>query len=144
MEIREILKQKGGGVATTQPGVKALAAVGQMRSEGIGALVVSEDDKSVLGIVDERDIVWAFGRHPRDLADRPVQEVMRRDVVTCQPNDNVKIAMAKMTSHRVRHLPVIEAGRLVGVVSIGDIVKSRLESLELETRVLRDMTLARG
>ena len=144
MEIREILKAKGGGVATTRPDTKVLAAVSRMHVDGIGALVVSDDDKTVLGILDEREIVSAFGRHPRDLADKPVGAIMRGDVATCRPDDNVKDAMAKMTNHRVRHIPVIEGGRLAGIVSIGDIVKSRLETLELETNVLRDMTFARS
>ncbi len=143
MDVREILNRKGREVATTRPEVTVLIAASRMRQGDIGALVVSENDKTMLGIIDERQIVWAFGKHSRDLADKRVREIMRSDVVTCAPDDNIKVVMAKMTTHRVRHIPVIEGGRLVGIVSIGDIVKSRLEALELESNVLRDITLAR-
>ena len=143
MHVQELLDRKGKNVETTKPGSTVVAAVGRMRLRGVGALVVSEDGRSINGILDEREIVWSFAQHSRALANLHVRDIMRRQVVTCAPTDGLKDVMAKMTVNRVRHLPVVEHGTLVGLVSIGDIVKSRLEDLELETGVLHDIALAR-
>jgi CBS domain-containing protein len=143
MQVQELLDHKGANVETISPGSPVMAAVGRMRVSGVGALVASEDGKTIKGFIDERIIVWNFARHSHALADLHVRDIMRRRVVTCAPTDGLRGVMAKMTENRVRHLPVIEHGTLVGIVSIGDIVKSRLEDLELETRVLHDIALAR-
>ncbi len=143
MQVIELLERKGTNVETTKPGSTVMAAVGRMRVSGVGALVVSEDGKSINGVLDERVIVWSFAQHGRELADLHVRDIMRHQVVTCAPTDSLKDVMAKMTVNRVRHLPVVEHGTLIGLVSIGDIVKSRLEDLELESRVLHDIALAR-
>jgi len=142
MEVKAILDHKGREVATTRPEVSVLSAANRMRASGIGALVVCEDDKTVLGIIDERQIVWAFGEHGGDIAALRVADVMRTTVATCRPSDDLKAVMTKVTTHRVRHIPVTEGGRLIGMISIGDIVKSRLQALELETNVLRDIAIA--
>ncbi len=144
MQVQDLLEHKGTNVETTKPGSTIMAAVGRMRVSGVGALVVSEDGRSVNGIIDERVIVWSFAQHSRDLADLHVRDIMRHQVVTCAPTDSLKDVMAKMTVNRVRHLPVVEHGTLIGLVSIGDIVKSRLEDLELEASVLHDIALARS
>ena len=143
MQVQELLDRKGTNVETTKPGSTVVFAVSRMRLSGVGALVVSEDGRSINGILDEREIVWSFAQHGRALADLHVRDIMRREVVTCAPTDSLKDVMAKMTVKRVRHLPVVEHGTLVGLVSIGDIVKSRLEDLELEASVLHDIALAR-
>jgi len=143
MQVHDLLDRKGSSVETTKPGSTVVVAVSQMRLRGVGALVVSEDGRSIDGILDERTIVWSFAHHSRALADLHVRDIMRRQVVTCAPTDSLKDVMAKMTVNRVRHLPVVERGALVGLVSIGDTVKSRLEELELETSVLHDIALAR-
>jgi CBS domain-containing protein len=143
MQVQELLERKGTNVESTKPGSTVMAAVGRMRVSGVGALVVSEDGRSITGILDERVIVWSFAQHGHALADLHVRDIMRHEVVTCAPTDSLKDVMAKMTVNRVRHLPVVEHGALVGLVSIGDIVKSRLEDLELESRVLHDIALAR-
>ncbi len=143
MQVRELIERKGANVETANPGSTVMAAVGRMRVSGVGALVVSEDGKTINGFIDERVIVWSFAQHSHALADLHVRDIMRRQVVTCTPTDGLRDVMAKMTDNRVRHLPVVEHGELVGIVSIGDIVKSRLEDLELETRVLHDIALAR-
>ena len=143
MQVQELLDRKGTNVETTKPGSMVVVAVSRMRLSGVGALVVSEDGRSINGILDEREIVWSFAKHSRALADLHVRDIMRRQVVTCAPTDGLKDVMAKMTVNRVRHLPVVEHGTLVGLVSIGDIVKSRLEDLELEASVLHDIALAR-
>jgi signal-transduction protein with cAMP-binding, CBS, and nucleotidyltransferase domain len=110
----------------------------RLKLEGIGAAVVSQDGQRVDGIVSEREIVRSLAEHGARLLDKPVSDIMLMSVVTCTAEDSVKEVMRRMTRHRVRHLPVLEDGRLAGIVSIGDVVKSRLDEMELEANVLRD------
>lgn len=142
MTVAAILRSKGSKVATTRPEVTVAAAVKRLRMENIGALVVSEDGEHILGIISERDIILALAHSGADLLGRPVAEVMTRDVRTCRPEDSVRDLMAVMTRYRIRHLPVVEQGRLCGIISIGDVVKKRLEEVELERDVMRDSYLA--
>jgi CBS domain-containing protein len=142
MTVAAILRSKGSKVATTRPEVTVAAAVKRLRMENIGALVVSEDGEHILGIISERDIILALAHSGADLLGRPVSEVMTRDVRTCRPEDSVRDLMAVMTRYRIRHLPVVEQGRLCGIISIGDVVKKRLEEVELERDVMRDSYLA--
>ncbi len=115
-----------------------------MRSRnGIGSLIDTEDGNTVEGLISERDIVRGLETHGPELLDLRVSEVMTRPVVTCGPDDTVHAAMNKMTRCRVRHLPVVDAGRLYGIISIGDVVKHRLDELEMETNVLRDAFISR-
>ncbi len=109
-----------------------------MKDERIGALVVSEDNIEVLGIISERDIVRGLADHGLDLLDMRVDELMTREVFTCAPTDRTSKLMAKITERRIRHLPVIENGALCGIVSIGDVVKVRLDEIESEANALRD------
>ncbi len=146
MHVRAILESKGAKgakVATVAPDTPLATAASRMQIEQVGALVASRDGKSVAGIIDERDIVRAYVRHGPDLAMKTVADVMRAEVVTCTLDEPVRQVMAKMTRHRVRHLPVLDGATLAGIVSIGDVVKSRLGELELETGVLRDAYIAR-
>ena len=137
MNVETILRHKGRSVATIRPGDSVSAAVEALCEHNVGALVVSADGPSVDGIVSERDIVHALARHGADLSSLSVGEVMTRRVVTCDPGDSVADLMAEMTNRRVRHLPVVSAGRLCGIVSIGDLVKNRLDEIEYEARSLR-------
>ncbi len=137
MNVETILKAKGNRVATIKATESVAAAVGTLRRERIGALVVSEDGGSVDGIISERDIVRALADHGGRLMDMRVEELMTRDVHTCVPEDSVERMMARMTEGRFRHLPVIEGGRLRGIVSIGDVVKNRLEEMETEAAAMR-------
>jgi CBS domain-containing protein len=114
-----------------------------LRDQHIGAMVVSEDGVTVLGIITERDIVHGLADRGDALLDLPVSVVMTRAPQICSADDDIQTVMSRMTRFRVRHLPVITGGRLAGIVSIGDIVKHRLDELELETHVLRDAFLAR-
>ena len=107
----------------------------------MGALVVLDRDK-LAGMISERDVVHAFAAHRAEAADIKVAEVMTHNVITCRPEDSLTRVLGLMTRHRVRHLPVLEAGRLVGLISIGDAVKHRLDELELEAAVLRDAYIA--
>ena len=144
MKVREILGAKGRGVITIRPDATVATAVHRLALERIGALVVSDDGLRVAGILSERDVVEGLARDGADLfaTGRRVADLMTRNVVTCGPDDTVKWLMAEMTRRRVRHLPVLDDGRLVGIVSIGDVVKSRLGEVELEATVLREAYIA--
>lgn len=142
MNVEEILKVKGRTVETIEADAPVVTAVGRMMTLGIGALVVSPDGQRSEGLVAERDVVRAVLRHGPRLPELRVAEVMSRNVATCRRDDPIKHVMALMTRTRSRHLPVIERGRLCGLVSIGDLVKYRLDEAEMETNVLRDRFLA--
>jgi CBS domain-containing protein len=137
MNVETILREKGNWVATVQPDLPISNVVARLNRERIGALVVSEDGVSVDGVVSERDIVIGLTRYGADLLSQPVEAIMSRAVVTCDPGDSVGDLMAEMTSRRIRHFPVMIDGRLSGIVSIGDLVKSRLDEVEFEASSLR-------
>ncbi len=132
MNVHTILRDKGKSVVTIHPDATVERAVAVLRRRGIGALVVSDDGENVVGILSERDIVEALGHYGADLLAVGVSAVMTAPAVTCDPGDGVAELMAEMTNRRIRHFPVVEDGRLVGIVSIGDPVKSRLDEIEYE------------
>ena len=137
MNVETILRNKGNWVATIRPGAAIADAVGMLRKERIGALVVSEDGSGVDGVLSERDIVIALAEYGEELLSHAVDEIMTRNVITCDPSDTVGELMAEMTNRRIRHFPVVKEGRLRGIVSIGDLVKSRLDEIEFEANSLR-------
>jgi CBS domain-containing protein len=137
MNVETILRNKGNRVATIRPEATVGDAVEMLNRERIGALVVSQDGAGVDGILSERDIVMALGDHGGDLMSRPVSAIMTRNVITCEPNDTVGELMAEMTNRRIRHFPVMADGRLCGIVSIGDLVKNRLDEVEFEANSMR-------
>ena len=137
MNVETILRDKGRWVATIRPEATIAEAVRQLSAQNVGALVVSEDGDGVDGILSERDIVHALAEHGTDLLSGSVEAAMTRRVATCGPDDSVGELMAEMTRRRVRHFPVLREGRLWGIVSIGDLVKSRLDEIEDEARSLR-------
>ncbi len=141
MSIENILRQKGTDVATIAPEASIKRAADWLRAKNIGALVVT-NGKAVLGLISEREIVHAFSRYGETAALMPVKEVMRHGVITVSPEESVNRVMNLMTRHRVRHMPVLREGELAGIISIGDVVKHRLDDLELETNVLRDAYIA--
>jgi CBS domain-containing protein len=143
MKVEAILEAKGRGVDTTPPGTTVAVAVHEMTAKGIGALVVSSDGERVEGVISERDIVRALSRRGAPVLVMRVSELMSHQVPICTPQDTISHVMAEMTRTRNRHLPVVEGGKLCGIVSIGDMVKNRLQELELETAVLRDAYIAR-
>jgi CBS domain-containing protein len=138
MTVKAILAVKGGDVVTIDPTSNVGTAAKLLAERRIGALVVTGPDKRVVGIISERDIVRAFAERGATVNDTPLTEVMTRRVVTCAPTDTISSLMERMTSGKFRHLPVIEQGRLAGVVSIGDVVKHRLHEMESEQAALRD------
>ncbi len=137
MNVEAILRAKGSNVATIRPDATVGAAVRELKTRGIGALLVSEDGRRVAGILSERDIVHALAEQGAALLAMPVDQLMTRKVVTCVPEDTVSDLMARMTQHRFRHLPVVKDGILIGIVSIGDLVKNRIEEVEFEANSLR-------
>ena len=137
MNVNDILKAKGCEVAIVAPDTTVTEAVRLLHRRGIGALVISADGNRLDGILSERDIVHALAAHGAAVLDRRVAELMTRRVVTCTPNDTIAELMGEMTRRRIRHLPVVDRGRLAGLVSIGDVVKNRLEEMESETTSLR-------
>lgn len=137
MTVRAMLKDKTGGVITIRPDVSLRDAVALLSQRRIGAVVVSGDGERVDGILSERDLVHALHSRGSALLDSQVQEIMTRDVITCAPDMALTQVMETMTRGRFRHLPVLENGKLVGIISIGDAVKSRLSELEGETTQLR-------
>ncbi len=137
MNVEAILRDKGRAVATIGPEQTIAAALAALRADNIGALVVSADGEHVDGIISERDIVRGLADRGDALLSLTVAEAMTRPAVTCGPADSVADLMAEMTNRRIRHLPVVDHGRLCGIVSIGDLVKSRLDEIEYEARSLR-------
>ena len=134
MSIESILRRKGADVTTIRPEASIKSAADWLRAKNIGALVVTSGS-AVLGLVSEREIVHAFSRHGEATGSMSVKEIMQYGVT---PDESVSRVMNLMTHHRVRHVPVLRDGRLAGIISIGDVVKQRLDDLELETNVLRD------
>ena len=142
MKVSDILGSKGNAVTTIRPEAKISTVVRRLKLEGIGAMVVSEDSVQVVGIISERDIVRGLAEDGADLLEKRVLDLMTSPVKTCTLDANIKEIMAVMTRSRIRHLPVVEDSRLVGIISIGDVVKNRLEEVELEADVLRDAYIA--
>lgn len=138
MNVETILRNKGRRVTTIRANAMVTDAVERLRQHGIGALVVSNDGRDVVGMLSERDIVFALARYGADFLDFPVADIMTRAVVTCAPEDSVAELMAEMTNRRIRHFPVVRNDRLCGIVSIGDLVKSRLDEIEHEANSLRE------
>jgi CBS domain-containing protein len=141
MSIETILRQKGTDVVTIEPEASVRRAADWLRVRNIGALVVTSGE-AVLGLISEREIVHAFSRYGETAASMSVKEIMRYGVITVSPDESVSRVMHLMTRHRVRHMPVLHDGKIAGIISIGDVVKHRLEDLESETNVLRDAYMA--
>ncbi len=138
MQISSLLRRKGPEVATIDGSETVRAALAQLAERGIGALVVSSDGRRVEGIVSERDVARGLHERGAALLAEPVSSVMTAEVHTCTSDANVHSLAQTMTEHRVRHVPVVDHGTLVGIVSIGDVVKARLDELEEERRQLVD------
>lgn len=144
MTIEQILQAKSTGVATIDPQTPVSRAVYRMVAGDIGALVVSADGELVEGVISERDVVRGLEYHGERLFDLKVRDLMSKDVPMCTPSDRVSYAMSEMTRTKNRHLPVVEDGKLRGIVSLGDVVKYRLDEMEMEKTVLRDLYIAKG
>lgn len=137
MYVSDILKVKGDSVLSLSAREPIYAAIAMLTSKRIGAVLVLNDKGQIAGIVSERDLVRAMHKHGKELFDKTVADVMTDTVVTCSPKDPIAAIMGMMTSQRFRHVPVLDDGKLVGIISIGDVVKSRIEEAQFEVDALR-------
>ena len=138
MTVRTILSAKGGEVVTIEPNASLATAAKRLAERKIGALVVIGAEHRVIGILSERDIVQELAAHGTAALQLPLTDIMTRNVTTCGIGDTISSVMERMTNGKFRHLPVVEQGRLAGLVSIGDVVKHRLKEMEREQSALRD------
>jgi CBS domain-containing protein len=143
MIVRTILKSKSStDVATTVAGQKVGDVAKLLDQRRIGALVVVDDQRGLAGILSERDIVRGLSRHGQAVMDMQVGQLMTADVLTCTPEESIDDVMATMTRNRIRHLPVLEEGRLAGIITIGDVVKAKLEETTLQVDSLREYVMS--
>jgi CBS domain-containing protein len=142
MRIGELLKKKTSHVVTVQARSDIAHAVELMLDHNIGGLPVVDDNEALVGFVAERDLLSALHLDPATDEGARLEQVMRKPAPVCSPDDSIQEAMGRMTRQRLRHLVVVEGRRIAGVISVGDIVKNRLEQLETETGVLRDVVAA--
>jgi CBS domain-containing protein len=138
MNVAAILRQKGRAVTTASPNATLIEVAHKLAAKRIGAIVVVGAHGEVAGIVSERDIIRALGMHGADCMAGPVAQVMTKQVVTCQETDTLDELMSMMTTRRFRHLPVVTDGALVGIVSIGDVVKHHVAEVEMEATAMRE------
>jgi CBS domain-containing protein len=138
MTVKAILDGKGSDVATIAPAADLASAVKLLAQHRIGALVVVGPEREVAGIVSERDIIRVLAERGVAVLDQSVGQVMTRNVVTCTSAETMSRIMELMTAGKFRHLPVVEDARLIGIISIGDVVKRRLQQIESESAALRD------
>lgn len=137
MNVASILKEKGHALVSAKP-TDSIADVCRLLSQhGIGALLVLNAHGGIAGILSERDVVRGLSRHGADILARGADTIMTRDVLVCAPSDTVEDVMHLMTARRIRHLPVVENGRLTGMISIGDVVKRHIAHTEMEAEALR-------
>jgi CBS domain-containing protein len=143
MRIVELLGSKGSSVVTVSPEATVADVLGALAHHNIGAIVVSRDGHTIDGIVSERDIVRALDANGAPVLTRAASSIMSHDVHTAAPSDAVDSVMATMTNRRIRHVPVVDGGEMIGIVSIGDVVKSRTDELERDRELLVDYIGAR-
>ncbi len=138
MNVATILKEKGRNVVTAKPTESLLDIVQKLEANRIGCIVILDENENVCGIISERDVVRTLARCGRECLDDPVERHMTRKVMLCQESDTIEKLMSEMTVHRFRHLPVVDGKELIGIVSIGDVVKQRLAEAEMEAAAMRD------
>jgi len=143
MNVSSLLRRKGTQVETAGGRMSAVQAAQRLASKGIGSLVIVDEERHLIGVLSERDLVRALAEHGPSASEVSVAHLIRERPATCRPEDSLRHVMALMTRSRARHLPVIAGEAMVGIVSIGDVVKGQLEDLELEVGVLRDYARVR-
>jgi len=142
MKVSEILRLKGAEVITVRPTETVETFAHRLRMARIGAMVVVDDKGHMQGVISERDVVHGIAEHGARCLGMAVADLMTTRVVTCAPGDNIARIARTMTENRIRHLPVIDGGKLAGMVSVGDVVKHRMDEMSLEASVLRDIATA--
>jgi CBS domain-containing protein len=138
MIVKSILSAKGSDVISIEPTATLETAVRTLAEHRIGALLVLGTDRRVIGILSERDIVRVLAERGASVLSQPLSQIMTRKVVTCNSSDTIGVIMERMTAGKFRHLPVVEQDQLIGIISIGDVVKYRLQEMEHEQAALRD------
>jgi CBS domain-containing protein len=138
MNVATILKDNGSGVFTTTSDKSLLEIAKLLARHSVGCIVIVGEKGKIAGIVSERDLMRAIGQAGPKVLDRPVSDFMTKNVVTAREADTSERLMSEMTSHRFRHMPVVETGRLIGLVSIGDLVKIQLADMEMEATATRE------
>lgn len=138
MNVKAILAAKGGEIVCIEPTADLAAATQLLSANRIGAVLIKGAGGHIAGILSERDIVRALSQHGAAALSLPIGQVMTREVTTCTEEDNIATIMERMTAGKFRHMPVVDKGHLVGLISIGDVVKQRVEEIESETDALRD------
>lgn len=138
MNVKHILERKGSAVTTIATTATIGEAARTLAEARIGAVVVSDDGTTINGILSERDIVRVIGTTGPGALTRPVTEAMTANVITCKPDDRINVLMGMMTQRRIRHLPVAENGKMTGLISIGDVVKERMDEIESDAAAMRD------
>ncbi len=138
MNVASVLKAKGRAVATARPETTLKDIAIQLSHKRIGAIVVVDDRDEVIGIISERDLVRAIAAGDQEILASPVSESMTRDVVSCGEERTIDELMEIMTKGRFRHIPVMDGGKLIGIVSIGDVVKNHIAEVEMEVSAMRD------
>ena len=144
MIISEVLRTKGRGVATVLPDESIQAVVRKLADLRIGAVVVQDRWQKLVGIFSERDLVRLLVREGKEVLERKVGDLMTHSVITCRSSDRIDSVLSVMTMHRVRHVPVVDDGALAGIVSIGDLVKHRMDEKEMEAGVLLEISRMRA
>ena len=137
MTVATMLSEKGREVITTSAAASIAGAIDKLAKHKIGALVVVDGKDNIAGIISERDIVRAIAEQGERVLSSELSTVMTRTVVTCSESETINDVMTRMTRGRFRHLPVVEDGRLTGIISIGDVVKARIEQVEREAEDMR-------
>lgn len=142
MSVRDLLTRKPAGVVSVKPAVSVAAASSRLIDEGVGGLPVVDEEGRLVGFLSEREVVALVDSKTSGIRDTPVSAAMRRPAPVCRADESLRTIMARMTRERLRHLVVMDDERIAGVISVGDIVKQRLEQLETEAGVLRDYVAA--
>ena len=144
MFISDVLRKKGNSVAAVLPTDTVQSAVRKLAELGIGAVVVQDRWQKLVGIFSERDLVRLLNREWKGALEHRIEDVMTRSVITCRSSDRIDSVLSVITLNKVRHMPVVDNGALVGIVSIGDLVKERLDEKEMEAGVLLEIARMRG
>ena len=144
MHVAAVIKRKGSGVVSITPDRTIADATKLLTEHRIGAVLVLDSGDEIRGIISERDIIRALAKYGADALTHRVEALMTRDVQHCSPKDTIAEVMTTMTARRFRHLPVCDGGKLLGMISIGDVVKQRLDDTELEVETLRGYVTGQG
>lgn len=144
MTVQKLLSGKGSFVSVIRSDVCIQDVIDQLEADDVAALVVSDDNRNILGIISSRDVVRGLKLFGRDVADKPVGELMRREVVTCDIGEPMSKVLELMNAHQIHHVPITKNGLLRGIINMLDVVKYRLKQIEAEAEALKDYVAGRA